>query len=175
MSNNQTATIQATELKHTLSVLLKHNLNSFSRIIGIFSGKGFEIDSITFASEADPGMARITVTTYGDEKTVEQITKHMHNVIDVLKVTDLTHKKFIERELALIKVSSSTAGRTEIMLVAQAFNAKVIDLSQEKLSLEVTGNRDKIDALIEVLRPFGIISVARTGSVAMKREFKGLA
>ncbi len=173
--SNQAATIPASELKHTLSVLLKHNLNSFSRIIQIFSGKGFEIDSITFASEADPGMARITVTTYGDEKTVEQITKHMHNVIDVLKVTDLTHKKFIERELALIKVSSSTAGRTEIMLIAQAFNAKVIDLSQDKLTLEVNGNRDKIDALIEVLRPFGIVSVARTGSVAMKREFKGLA
>jgi len=171
----ETATLPGTKLKHTLSVLLKHNLNSFSRIIGIFSGKGFEIDSITFASEADPGMARITVTTYGDDKTVEQITKHMHNVIDVLKVTDLTHKKFIERELALIKVSSSSAGRTEIMLVAQAFNAKVIDLSQDRLTLEVNGNRDKIDALIEVLRPFGIISVARTGSVAMKREFKGLA
>jgi len=173
--SNHTATVSNTDLKHTLSVLLKHNLNSFSRIIQIFSGKGFEIDSITFASEADPGMARITVTTYGDEKTVEQITKHMHNVIDVLKVTDLTHKKFIERELALIKVSSSKAGRTEIMLIAQAFNAKVIDLSQDKLSLEVSGNRDKIDALIEVLRPFGIASVARTGSVAMKREFKGLA
>jgi acetolactate synthase I/III small subunit len=173
--SNHTATVFNTDLKHTLSVLLKHNLNSFSRIIQIFSGKGFEIDSITFASEADPGMARITVTTYGDEKTVEQITKHMHNVIDVLKVTDLTHKKFIERELALIKVSSSKAGRTEIMLIAQAFNAKVIDLSQDKLSLEVSGNRDKIDALIEVLRPFGIASVARTGSVAMKREFKGLA
>lgn len=173
--SNQTAAIPATDFKHTLSVLLKHNLNSFSRIIQIFSGKGFEIDSITFASEADPGMARITVTTYGDEKTVEQITKHMHNVIDVVKVTDLTHKKFIERELALIKVSSSKSGRTEIMLIAQAFNAKVIDLSQDKLSLEVSGNRDKIDALIEVLRPFGIASVARTGSVAMKREFKGLA
>lgn len=172
--SNQTAAIPATDFKHTLSVLLKHNLNSFSRIIQIFSGKGFEIDSITFASEADPGMARITVTTYGDEKTVEQITKHMHNVIDVVKVTDLTHKKFIERELALIKVSSSKSGRTEIMLIAQAFNAKVIDLSQDKLSLEVSGNRDKIDALIEVLRPFGIASVARTGSVAMKREFKGL-
>jgi len=173
--SNQTATIPDTDFKHTLSVLLKHNLNSFSRIIQIFSGKGFEIDSITFASEADPGMARITLTTYGDEKTVEQITKHMHNVIDVVKVTDLTHKKFIERELALIKVSSSKAGRTEIMLIAQAFNAKVIDLSQDKLSLEVSGNRDKIDALIEVLRPFGISSIARTGSVAMKREFKGLA
>jgi len=173
--SKQTATIPDTDFKHTLSVLLKHNLNSFSRIIQIFSGKGFEIDSITFASEADPGMARITLTTYGDEKTVEQITKHMHNVIDVVKVTDLTHKKFIERELALIKVSSSKAGRTEIMLIAQAFNAKVIDLSQDKLSLEVSGNRDKIDALIEVLRPFGISSIARTGSVAMKREFKGLA
>lgn len=159
--------------KHTLTVLVKHNLNSFSRIIGIFSGKGFELDSVTFAAEAEPGMARITITTKGDEKTVEQINKHLHNVVDVLKVNDLTHKKCIERELAIIKVSTAKAGRPEIMLIAQAFKAKVIDITNDKLALEVTGNTDKIDAVIEVLKPYGISEMSRSGSIALKREFQG--
>lgn len=159
--------------KHTLTVLVKHNLNTFSRIIGIFSGKGFELDSVTFASEAEPGMARITITTHGDIHTVEQINKHLHNVVDVLKVTNLTHKKCIERELAIIKVSTAKAGRPEIMLIAQAFKAKVIDITSDKLALEVTGNTDKIDAIIEVLKPYGISEMSRTGSIALKREFQG--
>lgn len=159
--------------KHTLSVLVKHNLNTLSRIIGIFSAKGFELDSVTFASEAEPGMARITITTFGDEKTVEQINKHLHNVVDVLKVTDLTHKKCIERELAIVKVSTAKVGRPEIMLIAQAFKAKVIDITNDKLALEVTGNSDKVDAMISVLKPYGIAEMSRTGSVALKREFQG--
>ena len=157
-----TTTVLKKDSRHTLSVLVKHNLNTFSRIIGIFSGKGFELDSVTFASEAEPGMARITITTYGDEKTVEQINKHLHNVIDVQKVTDLTHKKCIERELAIIKVSTSKAGRSEIMLIAQAFKAKVIDITNDKLALEVTGNTDKVDAIIQVLKPYGITAVSYT-------------
>lgn len=168
-----TTTVLKKDSRHTLSVLVKHNLNTFSRIIGIFSGKGFELDSVTFASEAEPGMARITITTYGDEKTVEQINKHLHNVIDVQKVTDLTHKKCIERELAIIKVSTSKAGRSEIMLIAQAFKAKVIDITNDKLALEVTGNTDKVDAIIQVLKPYGIAEMSRTGSIALKREFQG--
>ncbi len=159
--------------KHTLSVLVKHNLNTLSRIIGIFSAKGFELDSVTFASEAEPGMARLTITTRGDERTVEQINKHLHNVVDVLKVTNLTHKKCIERELAIVKVSTAKVGRPEIMLIAQAFKAKVIDITSDKLALEVTGNTDKVDAMIEVLRPYGIIAMSRTGSIALKREFQG--
>ncbi|MEX1011993.1 MAG: acetolactate synthase small subunit [Balneolaceae bacterium] len=157
---------------HTISVLMSHNLNSFARIIGIFTGKGFEIDSISLGSEADPGLARITLTTHGDEKVIEQICKHLHNVIDVLKVHDLTHTHNIARELALIKVSCNPSTRSDIMLVAQAFRSKVVDISSEKLSLEITGNSDKIDAFIDILRPYGVSEVARTGSVALKREFK---
>ncbi len=166
-------TTETVSAKHTLTVLVKHNLNTFSRIIGIFSGKGFELDSVTFASEAEPGMARITITTHGDEHTVEQINKHLHNVVDVLKVSNLTHKKCIERELAIVKVSTAKAGRPEIMLIAQAFKAKVIDITNDKLALEVTGNSDKVDAMIKVLKPYGITEMTRTGSVALKREFQG--
>ena len=167
------ATTIAAGHKHTLSIMVKHNLNTLSRIIGIFSAKGFEMESLTFASEAEPGMARITITTRGDDKTVEQINKHLHNVVDVVKVIDLTHRKCIERELAIVKVSTAKAGRPEIMLIADAFKAKVIDITADKLALEVTGNSDKVDAMIEVLRPYGIVAMSRTGSVALKREFQG--
>jgi acetolactate synthase I/III small subunit len=168
MSNNAVATAP----RHTLSVLVSHNLNTFSRIIGIFSGKGFEIDSISLGPEADPTKARITITTRGDEKVIEQICKLLHNVVDVLKVTDLTHKKSIARELALVKVATNITNRSDIMMVAQAFRAKVVDISGDKLAFEVTGHKDKIDAFIDVLKPFGIAEVARTGSVALKREFQ---
>ncbi len=158
--------------RHTLSVLINHNLNAFSRIIGIFSGKGFEIDSISLGKEADPEYARITLTTRGDEKVIEQICKLLHNIVDVLKVTDLTHTKSIARELALVKVSTTPTTRSDIMMVAQAFRTKVVDISGDKLAFEVTGNKDKIDAFIDVMKPYGVTEVARTGSVALKREFQ---
>lgn len=158
--------------RHTLSVLVSHNLNTFSRIIGIFSGKGFEIDSISLGPEADPTQARITLTTRGDEKVIEQICKLLYNVVDVLKVTDLTHKKSIARELALVKVATTTNNRSDIMMMAQAFRSKVVDISGDKLAFEVTGQKDKIDAFIETMKPYGVTEVARTGAVALKREFQ---
>jgi len=158
--------------RHTLSVLVSHNLNTFSRIIGIFSGKGFEIDSISLGPEADPTQARITLTTRGDEKVIEQICKLLYNVVDVLKVTDLTHKKSIARELALVKVVTTPNNRSDIMMMAQAFRSKVVDISGDKLTFEVTGQKDKIDAFIETMKPYGVTEVARTGAVALKREFQ---
>lgn len=166
-----TTTVESIPL-HTLSVLVSHNLNTFSRIIGIFSGKGFEIDSISLGPEADPTQARITLTTRGDEKVIEQICKLLHNVVDVLKVTDLTHKKSIARELALVKVATTTNNRSDIMMMAQAFRSKVVDISGDKLAFEVTGQGDKIDAFIDAMKPYGVTEVARTGAVALKREFQ---
>lgn len=163
----------ATGNKHTLSVLVNYNLNALSRIIGIFSGKGFEIDSVSFGPGEESGLARITITTHGDEHIIEQITKQLNKIIDVRKVTDLTYDHFVERELALVKVAATASSRTEVMQVAQVFRAKVIDISPEKLSIEVTGNRDKVDAFIGMMEPFGISEVARTGTVALKREYSG--
>ena len=159
--------------KHTISVLVAHNLNALSRIIGMFSGRGFDIDSISFGQGQEPGLARITITTQGDEQIVEQITKQLHNVIDVVKVKDLTFEPFISRELALVKVSAPPAKRSEIMQIVNVFRAKIIDISTDKLTIEVTGSGDKIDAAIGLLRQFGLVEVARTGSVALKREFTG--
>lgn len=164
---------QARPDKHTLSVLVSYNLNALSRIIGIFSSKGFEIDSISVGSGKESGLARITITTHGEEQIIEQITKQLHKIIDVVTVADLTYDSFVERELALVKVKAASSTRSEIMQIAQVFRAKVIDIAPEKLSIEITGNKDKVDAFLGMVRPFGIMEVARTGSVALKREFDG--
>lgn len=158
---------------HTLSVVVNHNLNAFSRVIGVFSGRGFEVDSVSFGTSMNNGLARITITTRGSNQVIEQITKQLHKIVDVVKVNDLTYEHFVDRELALIKVAATTSNRSEVMQIAQVFKAKVIDISSEKVSIEVTGNRDKIDAFISMLQPFGIAEAARTGSVALKREFNG--
>ena len=170
ITNNQ---LKRTANKHTLSVLVYHNMNTFSRIIGIFSGQGYEIDSLSFGTEKEAGQAQITITTHGDEQIIEQITKQLHNIVDVKKVTDLTYEHFVDRELALVKVAANVNHRSEVMQIAQVFHAKVIDISPDKLSIQVTGNSDKIDAFIGMVRPFGVAEVARTGSVAVKREYNG--
>lgn len=159
--------------EHTLSVVAYYNMNTFSRVIGIFSGQGYEIDSLSFGTEKREGQVQITITTHGDEQVIEQITKQLHNIVDVIKVSDLTYKKFVDRELALIKVAADVNNRSEVMQITQVFHAKVIDISPEKLSIQVTGNSDKIDAFIGMVRPFGISEVARTGTVAVKREYEG--
>lgn len=169
--DNNSEKNSARSTKHTISVLVDHNLNALSRILGMFNGRGFDIDSISFGEGHQPGLARITITTHGDEQIVEQITKQLHNVIDVIKVKDLTYEPFVERELALIKVSAPISRRSEIMQIVNVFRAKIIDISPDKLTIEVTGKGDKINALLGMLRQFGLVAVARTGSVALKREF----
>lgn len=166
-------TTQNTIQSHTLSVVVNHNLNAFSRVIDVFSGRGFEVDSVSFGTSTQDGLARITITTKGDDQVIEQITKQLHKIVDVVKVNDLTYEYFVDRELALIKIAATSSNRSEVMQISQVFQAKVIDISPEKISMEVTGNRDKIDAFISMLRPFGIAEVARTGSVALKREYNG--
>jgi len=175
MNGSSSNTETETPKKHTISVLVEHNFNALSRIVGLFSGRGFEIDSISFGQGQEPGLARITITTHGDEQIIEQITKQLHKIIDVHKVTDLTYEPLVERELALVKVYAPASDRSEIMQIVNVFRAKIIDISPEKLTIEVTGSRDKVNASIGMLRQFGIVEIARTGSVALKREFQGTA
>jgi acetolactate synthase-1/3 small subunit len=160
-------------MRHTLSVIFENSFNAIPRIVGLFSGRGYNITSISFGEGEDPGMTRATITTEGDEQIIEQIAKQLHKLIDVVKVTDLTYEPFVERELALIKVQSTTATRAEIMQITDIFRGKIIDISPKTLTVEVTGKEDKIDAAISLLSPFGVREIARTGSVALKREFSG--
>ncbi len=160
-------------MKHTISVYFHNNFNALSRISGLFSGRGFNIDSVSFGEAKEKGMARMTITTQGDEQIIEQINNQLDKIVDVIKVTDLTYTPFVERELALVKVSSTPRTRAEITEVVNVFRAKIIDISPETLTIEVTGKQDKVKAAIGMLKPFGLIEVARTGSVALKREFTG--
>lgn len=159
--------------KHTISVLMNNSFNSLSRIVGLFSGRGFDIDSISFGAGQEPDLARVTITTHGDEQIIEQIAKQLHKIVDVLKVHDLTYEAYVERELALVKVNSTKSTRSEIMQLVNVFRAKIIDISKDSLTVEVTGNEDKVNAAMGMLRQFGIIEVARTGTVALKREWQG--
>ncbi|MDZ7261871.1 MAG: acetolactate synthase small subunit [candidate division KSB1 bacterium] len=160
-------------MKHTISVLFEHSFNAISRIAGLFAGRGYNIDSISLGPGEEPGLARMTLTTHGDEQIIEQITKQLHKLVDVIKVVDLTYEPFVERELALIKVSSSLTTRSEIMQLVNIFRAKIVDVSPKTLTIEITGGEDKVNAAIGMLRQFGIREVARTGTVALKREFQG--
>lgn len=160
-------------MKHTISVNFKNNFNALSRIIGLFSGRGFNVDSVSFGEAKEPGTGRMTITTAGDELIIEQIIKQLDKIVDVISVRDLTYKPFVERELALVKVASTPATRSEITELVNVFRAKIIDISPVSLTIEVTGKEDKLNAAIGMLRPFGLLEVARTGSVALTREFKG--
>jgi len=161
-------------MKHTISVYFHNNFNALSRIIGLFSGRGFDIDSVSFGEAKEKGMARMTITTHGDALIIEQINSQLNKLVDVVKVTDLTNEPFVERELSLIKVKSTPETRSEITEVVNVFRAKIIDISPGTLTVEVTGKKAKVNAAIGMLQPFGLIEVARTGTVALTREFKGM-
>lgn len=160
-------------MKHILSVAFENRFNAIPRITGLFSGRGFNIDSISFGQGEEPGLTRMVLTTQGDEQIIEQIAKQLHKLIDVTKVQDLTYEPYVERELALIKVCSNPSTRSEIMQLANIFRAKIIDISPKTMTIEITGKEDKVTAALGMLKQFGLLEVSRTGSVALKREFQG--
>ena len=162
-------------MKHTLSVLFENEFNAIPRIVGLFSGRGYSIDSISIGAAEEAGLTRATITTRGEEQVIEQIAKQLNKLVDVIKVVDLTFEPFVERELALLKVHSTPATRPEIVQIVDIFRAKIIDISTKTMTVEITGKEDKVDAAIGMLRPFGIREIARTGAVALKREFLGQA
>lgn len=159
--------------QHTISILVENKFGAFNRISGLFAAKGYNIDSLTVGPTEDESVSRMTIVTEGDDPIIEQITKQLHKLIDTLKVIDLTYDSFVDRELVLIKVATTTDTRSEIMQIAEIFRAKVVDISVKTLTLEATGSRLKVEAFIKMLKPFVIKEIARTGRVAMKREFQG--
>ncbi|MEJ2051639.1 MAG: acetolactate synthase small subunit [Calditrichota bacterium] len=158
-------------MKHTLSLLVENNPGTLSRIAGQLTGRGFDIDSIAVGHAEESGTTRITLVTHGDDSIIEQINKQLNKIVDVIKVTDLTESNFVNRELALIKINALPDHRLEIMQIVDVFRGKIVDISPKSLTIEVTGIEDKIDALISMLRSFGIREIARTGPVALKREY----
>ena len=164
---------EQSQRKHTISVLVENRFGALNRIAGLFAAKGYNLDSITVGPTEDPSVSRMTVVTRGDDDIIEQIIKQLNKLIDTLKVVDLTYESFMERELALIKVSTTPETRPEIMQIVEIFQGKIIDISQKTVTVEATGSGQKVDAIVKMLKPFHIKELARTGRVALKREFVG--
>ncbi len=158
---------------HTISILVENKFGAFTRIAGLFAAKGYNIDSLTVGPTEEEDVSRMTIVTRGDDQVIEQIIKQLNKLIDTIKVVDLTFESFVERELVLVKVQSTPETRSEIMQIAEIFRAKVVDISPKTLTLEATGSQQKVDAIIKMLKPFVIKEMARTGRVAIRREFQG--
>ncbi len=162
--------------RHIISVLVENRFGVLARISSLIAGRGFNIDSLAVGETEEPTVSRMTIVTHGDERIIEQITKQLNRLIDVIKVTDMTEAAHVERELVLIKVATPNAQvRSEVIQVVDVFRAKVVDISSSTVTVEVTGTQDKVQAFIEMVEPFGIKEMARTGAVAMGRERPGRA
>jgi acetolactate synthase-1/3 small subunit len=159
--------------QHTISMTVENHFGTLNRIAGLFAAKGYNIDSLTVGPTEDEAVSRMTIVTRGDDQIIEQIMKQLHKLIDTIKVVDLTDDSFVDRELALVKVQSTPTTRMEIMQISEIFRTKVVDVSSKTLTIEATGTQLKVDAIINMLKPFGIKELARTGRVAIKREFQG--
>ncbi|MEM8676258.1 MAG: acetolactate synthase small subunit [Cyanobacteria bacterium P01_G01_bin.67] len=159
-------------MKQTISVLVEDEAGVLTRIAGLFARRGFNIESLAVGPAEQVGISRITMVVPGDEKVVEQLIKQLYKLVSVLKVQDISQQPCVERELMLIKINATTSNRSEVIQLAQIFRARVVDLSEEALTLEVVGDPGKIVAIIQMLNKFGIREIARTGKIALVRESK---
>ncbi|MEJ8306833.1 acetolactate synthase small subunit [Saccharibacillus sacchari] len=158
-----------TQTRHTISILVNDQPGVLQRVSGLFGRRGFNIESITVGQSEEQGLSRMIIVTTGDDKTVEQIEKQLYKIIDVIKVVDLSANPMVGRELALIKVKSEPTARPEIMGLVETFRAAVVDIGTHSLMVQVVGDTEKIDAMIELLSPYGIRELSRTGVTAMIR------
>lgn len=159
----------STNMKHTISVIVENKPGVLSRVSGLFSRRGFNIESLAVGTTEDPSMSRMTIVVEGDESDLEQITKQLYKLIDTLKVFDLPVEKAIERELVLIKVAANEKNRQEITQIADIFRAKVVDVAETSMTVEITGDESKVDGAVKLLSKFGIKELVRTGKIALQR------
>ena len=155
--------------KHLLSVLVVNQAGVLSRVAGLFSRRGFNIDSLAVGITENPDISRMTIVVNGDDYIVEQVGKQLNKLIDVITIKNLDEKESVRRELALIKVKASTSTRSEIVQIVEIFRGKIVDVSNETLTIEISGPSDKIEALEDMVRPFGIRETVRTGTIAIER------
>ena len=156
-------------MKHTIAVIVENKSGVLTRIAGLFSRRSFNIDSLSVGATENPDYSRMTMTVQGDRDVLEQVIKQLSKLINVIRVSELEPGESIERELAIIKVSADKESRSEIMQIVNIFRAKIIDVSHRSMIIEVTGDEEKIDAIVQLLRQFGIKEMARTGKVSMVR------
>ncbi len=159
-------------MRHTISILVDNESGVLSRISGLFSARGFNIESLCVAETLEPETSRITLVTSGDDNIIGQIIKRFNNMVNVIKVNDMTEETRVEREMVLIRVEANKETRAEIFRIVDIFRAKVVDVGQKNYMLELTGDQEKITAFIDLIRPNGIKEIARTGTVALTREIQ---
>jgi len=159
-------------MRHVIALLVENEFGVLARVAGLFSGRGFNIESLCVAETLDPTVSTMTIVTRGDDQNIEQVLKQLNKLISVIKVVDLIDKDFVEREMVLIKVNASRENREEVLRVADIFRGKVVDVGVKTYTLEVTGDEKKIDAILTLLKPLGIKELVRTGHVAMVRGNK---
>ena len=162
-------------MQHTISVLMNNHFGVLSRISGLFSGRGFNIESLNVAETSDPNISRMTIVTVGDKAKIEQITKQLNKLVDVIKVVDLTEESFVDRELVLIKMNAESRVREEMLRIVELFRARVVDVSSSTYTIEITGDEGKINSFLELLNPLGVKEVVRSGRIAIGRGNKSLS
>ncbi len=156
-------------MRHTISVLVENKFGVLARIATLFSARGFNIDSLAVGETEDSHISRMTIVVRGDDRILEQIEKQLNKLIDVIKVLDISRSPHVERDLVMVKVTTGKSNRAEILQIVNIFRAKVVDLTQNAMIIEMTGVEEKINALLNMIKPFGIIETVRTGVVAMAR------
>jgi len=157
-------------MRHTISVLVENKFGVLTRVAGLFSGRGYNIDSLNVAPTHDSTASRMTIVTHGDESTLEQIIKQLKKLPDVLKVLDFRDEEYVDRELVLIKVGVDSKSRPEVMQITDIFRAKIVDVQPKTLTIEITGNESKVEKFIELMKSFGVLDLTRTGKAAMPRK-----
>jgi acetolactate synthase I/III small subunit len=157
-------------MRHTLSVLVENKFGVLTRIAGMFSGRGFNIDTLNVGPTRDPSRSRMTIVVQGDDSVLEQVTKQLNKLIDVIEIEDFRDDQFVDRELVLLRVNVDAQTRAEVMQICNIFRAKIIDVQPRNVAIELTGNESKIDKFLFLMEPFGISDLNRTGKVAVARR-----
>jgi acetolactate synthase-1/3 small subunit len=156
-------------MRHTLSVLVENKFGVLSRVAGLFSGRGYNIESLCVAPTMDPTVSQMTIVTTGDDAVIEQVCKQLNKLIDVIKVWDVTGKNYIDREMVMVRVTARKDNRDEILRIVQIFEGKVVDVGDNTITLEANGDETKMETLLNMLKPHGVRELVRTGRVAMIR------
>jgi acetolactate synthase-1/3 small subunit len=157
-------------MRHTISILVENKFGVLTRVAGLFSGRGYNIDTLNVGPTQDPKTSRMTIVTHGDEATVEQIVKQLNKLPDVIQVQDFHEGECVDRELVLMKVAVDSKSRAEVMQITDIFRAKIVDVQPKSLSIEITGNESKVEKFVALMSTFGVSEITRTGKVAMPRK-----
>jgi len=157
-------------MRHTLSVFVENKFGVLTRIAGMFSGRGFNIDTLNVGPTRDPSLSRMTIVVMGDDAVLEQVTKQLNKLIDVIEIQDFRDDEYVDRELVLLRVTVDATTRSEVMQICDIFRAKIIDVQPKNVAIEITGNESKIQKFLFLMEPFGVSDLTRTGKVAVRRQ-----